>query len=168
MMPPYFPFLVVMIFVQATAFADGGTVQWRKEARSLVITVFASPVPLSAGPVDVSLLLQRRNGLEPVLDANVWLLFRTGASGGKVRVHATRDQAQNKLLYAAPLTLTESGKWNLDVTILQHGEQTSAKGIIDVAAPEKAASHWGCIAFPPLMIVIYVVRERLIRRKPRV
>jgi hypothetical protein len=30
-----------------------------------------------------------------------------------------------------------------------------------------AASHWSYIAFAPLMIVIFVVRERLMRRKPK-
>jgi hypothetical protein len=168
MRPPNILLLVVIIFAQATAFGDGGTVLWRKEAGSLVITAFASPVPLSSGPVDISLLLQNRSGLEPVLDANVWLLLRADASGEEVRAHPTREQAQNKLLYAAPLTLPESGKWELEVTILRNGEQTDATGTIGVApGPEKGTSYWSYIAFPQLMIAIYVVRERLIHRKPR-
>ena len=48
----------VAILAPALSFADGGTVQLRKEAGALVITVFTSPAPLSAGPVDISLLLQ--------------------------------------------------------------------------------------------------------------
>jgi hypothetical protein len=157
---------VVMTLAQATAFADGGTVQLRKEAGALVITVFSSPAPLSAGPVDISLLLQNRNGLEPVLDANVSLLLRADASGTEIQARPTREQAQNKLLYAAPVTLAESGKWQLAITILRNGKRTEATGAIDVAsAPEMAASCWSYIAFPPLVIVVFVVREWLFRRR---
>jgi hypothetical protein len=159
---------LVLILAQTTALADGGTVQLRKEAGPFVITVFTAPAPLSAGPVDISLLLQNRNGLEPVLDASVSLTLRD-ASGAEIRARPTREQAQNKLLYAAPVTLAEPGKWRLGVTILRNGERTGATGIIDVApTPEMSASYWSYIAFPPSMIVAFVVRERLIRRKARV
>ena len=159
---------VVMILTQAAGFADGGTVQLRKEVEDLVITVFTSPAPLSAGPVDISLLLQNRQGFEPVLDADVSLLLRADASGAEIRTRPTREQAQNKLLYAAPVRLAESGKWRLGVTILRNGKRTEATGTIEVApAPEMAASYWSYVAFPPLMIVAFVVRERLIRRKTK-
>ena len=157
---------IVMTLAQATAFADGGTVQLRKEAGALVITVFSSPAPLSAGLVDISLLVQNRSGLEPVLDANVSLLLRADASGTEIQARPTREQAQNKLLYAAPVTLAESGRWQLAITILRNGERTEATGAIDVAsAPEMAASYWSYIAFPPLAIVVFAVREWLLRRR---
>jgi hypothetical protein len=157
-----------MILAQAIALADGGIVQFRKEAGPLVITVFTSPAPLSAGSVDISLLLQNHNGLEPVLDANVSMRLRADASSAEVQAQATREQAQNKLLYAAPVTLAEPGKWQFAVTILRNGERTDATGTIDVApAPEVAASYWSYIVFPPLMIMAFAVRERLIRRKPK-
>jgi hypothetical protein len=159
---------VAILVAQMTAMADGGAVQLRQEAGPFVITVFTAPAPLSTGPVDISVLLQNRNGLEPVLDANVSLLLRGNASGSEIRVQPTREQAQNKLLYAAPVTLAESGKWQLDITILRNGEHTNATGTIDVApAFETASSYWSYIAFPPIMIVLFVVRERLIRRKAK-
>jgi hypothetical protein len=155
-----------MTLAQATAFADGGTVQLRKEAGALVITVFSSPAPLSAGLVDISLLLQNRDGLEPVLDASVSLLLRLDGSNAEIHARPTREQAQNKLLYAVPVTLAESGRWQLAITILRNGERTEATGAIDVAsAPEMAASYWSYIAFPPLVIVVFAVREWLLRRR---
>jgi len=160
--------LVVLISARATAFADGGAVQLRKQAGSLLITVFTSPAPLSAGPVDVSLLLQNRNGLEPVLDADVSLLLRAPASNEGTRVRPTRQEAQNKLLYAAPVMFTEPGKWCLAITVLRNGERSDVSGTIVVAPAQKmASSYWSYIAFPPLMIAAYVVRERLIRRRAR-
>ena len=118
---------------QPTAIANGGTVQWREQAGSLLITVFTAPAPLSAGPGVISLLVQNRNGLEPALDANVSLLLRADASTAEIRARPTREQAQNKLLYTAPVTLAESGKWQLAVTILRNGERTDATGTIEVA-----------------------------------
>jgi hypothetical protein len=158
----------VMILAQAAAFADGGTVQLRKETGEFVITVFTSPAPLSAGPVDVSLLIQSRQGLEPVLDAMVGLVFRSDESGMELRERPTREQALNKLLYAAPVTFPYPGKWRLAVTVERNGAETGAVGTVDVApAPASAASYSGFIAFPPVMIALFVVRERLIRRKSR-
>ena len=162
---------LVAILAPARLFADGGTVQLRKEAGALVITLFTSPSPLSVGPADISLLLQQRNGLDPVLDADVSMRLRIDASDTEIpEIHArpTRQQAQNKLLYAAPVTLSESGKWRLALTIFRNGERTDTTGTIDVArAPGKALSYWSYIAFPPLIIALFVVRERLISRKAR-
>ena len=156
----------VMIMAEATVFADGGTVQLRKEAGELAITVFTSPAPLCVGPVDVSVLLQDRSGLEPVLDANVSLVLRSDASDTEFSAQPTRALAQNKLLYAAPVIFSKPGKWRIVVTVLRNGGKTGTSGIIDVApAPEMAASYWRYIAFPPLMILVFVIRERLIRRR---
>jgi len=173
-------FLALAAVFADVAFADGGTVLWRKDAGALVITVFATPAPLTAGPVDISLLLQDRGGLDPVLDASVSMRLRPGSlknasnndssddSNGEIQVRATRKQAQNKLLYAAAVTLPKSGKWQLAVTILRKGERTEAVETIDVAtAPKMAATYWSYVAFPPVMIVLFVVRERLIRRRTK-
>jgi hypothetical protein len=113
------------------------------------------------------LLVQNRNGLEPVLDANVSLLLRADASTAEIRAKPTREQAQSKLVYAAPMILLESGKWQLAVTILRNGERTDATGTIEVApTPAMVASYWGYVAFPPLMIVAFVGHELLLRRRP--
>jgi hypothetical protein len=171
MKPSKLLFPVAVILAQATALADGGTVQLRKEAGDLAITVFTSPAPLSVGPVDISLLLQNRDGLEPVLDANVSLLLRKDAlgaddSGNEFRVHPTRGQAWNKLLYAAPVMFSQPGRWRIAVTIGRNGKETNAEGILEIGpAPGRSSSYAGYIAFPPVMIVLFVVREWLIRRR---
>ena len=158
--------LAVMIFALPAAFADGGAVLLREKAGAFLITVFASPAPLSVGPADISLLVQKRAGLEPVLDAGVSLLLRAEASGAEVQSRPTREQARNKLLYAANLNLTEPGKWRLAIELLRNGERTKATGMIDVARTrEMADSHWGLIGIPPLMIVLFAARERFILRR---
>jgi hypothetical protein len=158
----------LVILAQATALADGGMVQLREEAGDLVITVFTSPSPLSAGPVDISLLLQNRDGLEPVLDAKVSLTLRKDASSIEFQAGPTREQARNKLLYAATVMFSQPGKWQIAVSVLRNGKKTDAVGILEVMpAPAKAVSYAGYIAFPPVMIGLFMLRERLIRRRSR-
>src|SRR5579864_8416799 len=152
----------LLILAQATAWADGGTVQLRQEAGDLVITVFTSPGRLWVGPVDISLLLQNRDGLEPVLDAKVSLVLRAEDSGIELQAQPTREQARNKLLYAAFVSFSKPGKWHIVVTVLQNGKETDTAGILEVgAAHDKAASYAGYIAFPPVMIGLFMVRQRL-------
>jgi hypothetical protein len=57
-------------------------------------------------------------------------------------------------------------KWRLAVELVRNGERTKATGTIDVArTTEVADSHWSLIAIPPLIVVPFVARERLILRK---
>ena len=166
MKPLLIPALVIL--AQATARADGGTVQLREEAGDLVITLFTSPGPLSVGPVDISVLLQNRDGLEPVLDAKVSLVLRTGDPDVELQARPTREQARNKLLYAALVTVSKPGKWQIVVTVLENGRETDSAGILEVAAaPDKAASYAGYIAFPPVMIGLFIVRQWLIRQRSK-
>jgi hypothetical protein len=158
--------LLFVSLAQAQVLADGGAVQWRAEAGHFVVAVFTSPAPLTVGPVDISLLLQNRQGLEPVLDASVLLLLRAQSDGAEIRTLATRDQAQNKLLYAGQAMLTEPGTWRIAASILRDGERTETAGTIEVAARrEMLASYWGYVAFPPLTIIAFAIREWLMRRK---
>jgi hypothetical protein len=158
--------LPILLILAQAALADGGTVQMRQEAGDLVITVFASPIPVSVGPVDISLLLKNRNGLEPVLDASVSLILRQADSNIEFRARPTREQARNKLLYAAPVMFSQAGKWRISVTVRRNGKDTAAVGIVEVAPrPDTALSYAGYIAFPPVVIALFIVRERLLRRR---
>lgn len=113
--------LLLGVLARSALFGDGGTLQFRRETPELSVTVFTSPAPLSSGPADISILLQKRETLEPVLDADVSIFMRNVVLGNDVHARATREQAQNKLLYAAPITLGESGRWQLKVKILRFG-----------------------------------------------
>jgi hypothetical protein len=107
----------IVILTQATAFADGGAVHFRQETGDLVITLFTVPARLSVGPVDISLLLQNRNGLDPVLDADVFLKASEDVSGIEFNAHPTRAKATNKLLYAVPVMFARPGKWRIAVRV---------------------------------------------------
>jgi hypothetical protein len=158
----------LLILAQAPTWADGGMVQMRQETGDLIITVFTSPTPLSVGPVDLSLLLQNRNGLDPVLDASVSLVLVHADSNIEFHARPTREQARNKLLYAAPVMLSKRGQWGIAVTVLRKEKEATAVGTLEVApAPDRTVSLAGFLAFPPLVIMLFVVRERLLRRRSR-
>jgi hypothetical protein len=162
-------FPAAAILLQTVAFADGGAIQLRREAGDLAITVFTSPVPLSVGLSDISVLIQNRNGLDPVLDADVRLVLHSEASNIAFQAHPTRTQAQNKLLYAAPVVFAKPGKWQITVVVMRHGKQTGVTGTFEVrSAPPRAVSYAGYIAFPPVLVMLFLIREGLIRRKSRV
>src|ERR1700682_3349623 len=125
-------FPTLLILAQAPAWADEGRGQLRQETGDLIITVFTSPTPLSVGPVDISLLLQNRNGLDPVLDADVSLVLVDADSNIEFRARPSREQARNKLLYAAPVIFSRPGKWRMSVTVRRNEKEVTAAGTLDV------------------------------------
>jgi hypothetical protein len=156
----------VAISLQVTVFAHSGTVQLRREAGGFAITVFTSPAPLSVGRADISVLIQAGAGLDPVLDSDVQLVLHSETSNVEFEAHPTRAQAQNKLLYAAPVIFSKPGKWHVGVVVSRNGQKTSAMGTLEVVpAGPRAVSYASYIAFPPVMVVLFVIRERLIYRR---
>ena len=97
MKPGIFLLSIMMFVVQDAAFAGEGAVL-QKEAGALVITLFTSRTRVTAGPVDIRILLQDRNGLEPVLDTDVSLLLRAERSGAQIEARALsrRDHTGQK------------------------------------------------------------------------
>jgi hypothetical protein len=144
-----------------------GAVQLHQEAGPFVITVFTSPSPLSVGPADISLLLQNRDRLDPVLDANVHVVLRDDASNIEIQAHPTRAPGRDKLLYAAPVMFVSPGRWRMAVIIERNGKTAETEGILDVARAPAKVSYAGYIAFPPVTIVLFAIRGRLIRRRSR-
>ena len=63
--------LLLLLLVPHLAFADGGAILTRQTINDLDVTVFAAPLPLRAGPVDVSVLVQDAKTTKPLLDAQV-------------------------------------------------------------------------------------------------
>src|ERR1700722_8594089 len=61
----------MMLFLARISRADGGAIQFQGETGSFHVTVFTLPPILTAGPVDVTVLIQDRSKLVPVLDERV-------------------------------------------------------------------------------------------------
>ena len=93
--------MILVILIRATpAHADGGTVQFQRKAGSYIVTVFTSSNPVRVGTEDVSVMIQNLDNPHPLLDGEV-LVTVNQEDGPGIATRATREQAQNKLLYAA-------------------------------------------------------------------
>jgi hypothetical protein len=145
-------------------YADGGVVQFEKSAGPFVITVFTTPAPLRAGPVDISLMVQSRENRQPVLDCQVFAqLHKEGAMS--VRSEATHEAARNKLLYAAQMNIPEPGLWEIEVIIRQGDDSTHLAGELSVAPSNPVLLvYWRSLALPPLFISLFAVNQWLKRR----
>ncbi len=98
------------------AFADGGKLRVMQHHGDQQVTVFTSPNPLRAGPIDVSVLVQDAKTGQAVTDAAVIVeLARPDDSIPPIRTAATTATATNKLLYAAQLELPSPGFWDVCV-----------------------------------------------------
>lgn len=96
------------------AMADGGRVAVSDTDGPLRVTVFSTPDPLRTHDTDLSVMVQPTGDWRPLLDATVELTLRKIGTDAVVRALATREEAHNKLLYAAHLHLPQAGRWNLE------------------------------------------------------
>jgi hypothetical protein len=147
---------------QGVLLADGGAVRLRKETSESVITVFTAPG--SQGATDFSVLVQHRDGLDPVLDASI-LLTLEDSSGTVLTASPTHDFARNKLLYAAPVIIPKSGIWKMTVVVDRNRHKEDVSGTLEIASSPEGSSYVACFAVPPVAIALFVIRRGLIRRK---
>jgi len=81
---------------------------------------------------------------------------------------ATREAAQNKLLYSALMTLPEAGRWQLEVTIKREKETASVLGQVSASVPRPfLLSYWRSLSLPPLVTALFLLSQWLKRRAAR-
>ena len=150
----------------APAMADGGRLRVRQEAGPFVISVFTAPEPLSAGPADVSVLVQDRASGEVRLGAQVELRLR-GPDSAAVQALAA-SPGVNRLLKAAVVDLSAPGDWSLEVTAREGGLPSQVSCVLPVAArATRLAGVWPLLAFPPLAVALFGVERTLRARRKR-
>jgi hypothetical protein len=140
--------------------ADGGKVEFQRIAGPFVITLFTD-APIYLGTGDISVMIQDRNTRDSVLDARVGFTFRS-EDGTIVEAKATREQAQNKLLYAASVAFPESGRWQVEIDVSRGMDATLTTGEITIVPSEsRLSSYWGYFLIPPLGIILFVLHQWL-------
>jgi hypothetical protein len=157
-----------LYFATRILFADGGIVQFQKQAGPFFVTVFSAPVPLRIGPADLSVMVQRADDRREVLDCRVILHF-TKTNERDIEAPATRAQAKNKLLYAAPIVFPSAGQWHLTVDITEGGDTVRLNGELAVL-PELPTliAHWPYFALLPIAVALFGLNQWLkARRKAR-
>jgi hypothetical protein len=158
---------VALVAQVVTTHAHGGRVQLHQAAGPFVVTVFTTPTPLQAGPVDVSVLVQDRGDGQPVLDGevDVWLWREDGRTvGGR----ATRAVAQPQLLYSTVVHVPEAGQWALEVTVTQGQHSARVRGQVLAASPRPCVlAYWRSLSLPPVVATLFAVHQWLQRRAAR-
>jgi hypothetical protein len=165
---------------------DGGIVQLQQTSGPFSVTVFISPETVSGGLTDVSVLVQSEKNGEVILDADVTLSlippegvarnesdpFCSSFTGvtvsqpatNSLTVRATREQAYNKLLYAALFKLDTPGNWRLNGTVSHNSDAARFDCLLPVTtASPKLSGLWPCLAFPPIAIALFALNQKLRR-----
>lgn len=149
-------------------FADGGIVQFQKQAGPFFVTVFSAPVPLRVGSADLSVMVQRVHDRGEILDCDV-TLHLSKERHRDIQARATRAQATNRLLYATPIIFPSAGRWHLTVDIKERDDAVRVDGEIAVL-PElpPLIAHWPYFALLPVAVALFVLNQWLkARRKTR-
>ena len=155
--------LLLVLAVAAPALADGGLVRISQPAGPWMVTVFSSPTPLRAGPLDLSVLVRDPVADRSVLDAEVHVSLYEVEGSRAVHASATHAEATNKLLYAALLDLPAPGHWEARL-LIRRGEQTAELSFPFEAAPPLPPwrAYWFYFALPAVGIGLYALHQWLV------
>src|SRR5262249_9067480 len=115
--------------------ADGGAVRLRERAGNYQITVFTSPTPFRAGPVDVSVLVQDAATGECAPEARGTVRLTARETGQVLETPATSEAATNKLFHAAVFQLPEPGWWDVEVAVEGRYGPACVRFEVDAAEP---------------------------------
>jgi hypothetical protein len=148
------------------AWADGGTLRLVERAGNYRISIFTSPTPLRAGPVDLSVLVQDAENGAPIegVRVTVSLTSRT-APGSILRTKATAAAATNKLLRAALVDLPEPGLWNVEVACQGEGEPALVEFQMEAGPPlPRWLAVWPWFIWPAAAVLLFGVHRLLVAR----
>ncbi|MHB1424940.1 MAG: hypothetical protein ACYC3I_17345 [Gemmataceae bacterium] len=149
--------------------ADGGAVRLSERRGDYRITVFTSPTPPRAGPVDISVFVQDAVSGELVPEARiaVRVVPRAHPEAAIDRL-ATTTAATNKLFQAAVIELPEAGWW--DAAILIGGLSVPVEVRFEMEVDEAMPRVWEIapwLAWPLPAVLLFLVHHGLIWRKSR-
>jgi hypothetical protein len=149
------------------AFADGGMIRSSERRGDLLITIFTTPTPFRAGPVDVSVLVQDADTGRPLSDLPIVVYaYPIQNPLRKIAIPATTEAASNKLMGAAELDLSEPGWWHVELIV--DGVEPAPPIAFDVEVAEALPPwlHMGLwIGWPLVAIGVFAVHQLLIYRR---
>jgi hypothetical protein len=160
---------LLVVLAGTVARADGGAVRLSEKRGDYLITVFTSPTPLRAGPVDISVFVQDAGTGESVTTGQVMVRATPrGRPDEAIQRPATTEAATNKLYRGAVVDLPEPGWWDVDITIDGLREPVQVRAELE-AGPQLPhwRSLWLWISWPAAVVVLYGVHRWLVRRTGR-
>jgi hypothetical protein len=159
----------VLLHPLAVLHADGGAVRLSERKGDYRITVFTSPTPLRAGPVDISVFVQDVATGEPIPEARI-MVRAAPHEHPEAAIHqrATTEAATNKLFQVAIFDLPHSGWWEAAIIIegLREPIEVGFAMEADASLPRVwEMTPW--IGWPAAAVLLFCVHQWLVRRKAR-
>jgi hypothetical protein len=116
---------------------------------------------LRAGLVDVSVLVQAADTGEPLLDIPIAVqVYPIARPEQRIEALATTEAATNKLLRAAPLEITQPGRWHVEIMLQRAAEAAPIGFDIEVAEPVPRWLDLGFwLAWPLAPIALFAIRQ---------
>jgi hypothetical protein len=168
----------MLLALSGTALADGGAIQFQGDSGAFHVTIFTQPPILRAGLVDLTLLLQDRSNMNPLLDAKVtfdltaqdstnaqtteWMppACAMNKTVNRSNVPAQPAHGENRLLYGTVVQIPSSGRWQLKARIERDAERAEIETLLDVKpALLPPLAYWHLLLFPPLAILGFVLHQ---------
>jgi hypothetical protein len=173
---------VLLVLIAKTALADGGAIRLQTDTGSFHVTVFTQPPILAAGPVDITVLIQSRKDLVPIMDAAVTLdLIPLDQSGEKSwmppccsvsailslsGIPARLNHGENRLLYGAVVQIPHSGNWRLRVDLRRASETSAVETVMSAAPPlPPPLAYWHLFALPGVCAGIFALHQIALRAR---
>ena len=166
----FFLVLAALLTASLPLMADGGRIRLHERSGPFLITLFTTPDPLSAGPADLSVAVERLDRAGIVEDAEV-TLFLTGPGGTRMVQAATHEAATSRFLYSANLSLPESGVWRGQVNVSEGNLAGACETRMEVLplTPLRQQMYWQIAAVPcaVLLFFLHLARRRWLERRRR-
>lgn len=153
--------------------ADGGRVVHIERLDDVTITVFAAPSPLTAGPVDVSFLVQDAESSQAIPNASISILYQKetapehAGESPSVAAAASRELATNKLLQAAIVDLPSGGEWRITTTVTIDDRKAEFDFTLSFTEATSQSEWRKAVALPLLGIALFAIHRQLKRARKR-
>lgn len=165
--PPAVGFVLLLV-TPSFLRADQGAVRLSEKAGVYKITVFTSPTPFRAGPVDISVFLQDAASGRAVTNAEVIVRLTSRTTGTVLEVPATTEAATNRLLRAAVIDLPTPGRWDVEVAVKGPAGPATVRFNVEASEPVPRwleMSPW--FSWPVFVVAIFAIHQTLVRRRLR-
>jgi hypothetical protein len=149
----------VLLAIAPGAKADGGRLRLKETAGPFTVAVFTAPDPLTAGPAEVSVLVQDALTSDVVLDADVEIRLR--ALEGIETVHYAAAPGPNRLFRQAAVKLPFPGRWHLEVSVRRNAQAAIVSTLLTVAPPASPwRTAWPLLAAPVVLVALFLAGAR--------
>jgi len=144
--------ILAMLLCQS-AHADGGVVCLHEASGAFLVTLIVAPVPLTAGPVDATVVVQDRVTGALLADTGVELTFRNS--------NAIVRQADRARANTYRIELPTAGRWAVSVRISRDKATAEFATAIQVGERKsRLLTVWPLLTLPWLMIALWLIASR--------